>query len=97
MIIKNKMANGGEKLTVNCYAVVMPDEMKIQVFLDETISDWKKQLARYESEGFTVVHLIGEAKVNKKELTFTKKEVIEKLDPYFMRESIDVILRKLGF
>lgn len=97
MIKISKLENGGEKLSIECYAVVSRDKKAIQVFIDESIPDYKSQLDQYEKAGFTIVCLRGEAKVIEKKITFTKKAVIEKLDPYFMKESIEVIVRKLGF
>lgn len=95
MIKISKYEDGREKLSVECYAVVK--QRHIQVFLDSTIPGYMAQLKQYEDDGFTIVLLTGSAEVKKSKLTFTKKEVIEKLDPYFMKESIDVIVRKLGF
>jgi len=86
---------GREKISVECYAVIK--NKKIHVFLDETVPGCHAQLKQYENDGFTIVLLTGAAELKKPKLTFTKNEVIEKLDPYFMKESIDVIVRKLGF
>lgn len=97
MIKISKQENGQEKLSVECYAVVSRSKKEIQVFLDQTIPNWHGQLKHYEEAGFTIVHLTGATAIKAKEISFTKKAVIEKLDPYFMKESIDVIVRKLGF
>ena len=96
-MIKISKHENGEKLSVECYAVVSRGKREIQVFLDETVPGCHAQLKQYEEAGFTVVRLTGAAAIKPKEISFTKNAVIEKLDPYFMKESIDVIVRKLGF
>lgn len=96
-MIKISKHENGEKISVECYAVISNKKREIQVFLDETIPDCHSQLKHYEEAGFIVVRLTGAAALKPKEISFTKNAVIEKLDPYFMKESIDVIVRKLGF
>jgi hypothetical protein len=97
MIKISKHEDGHEKLSIECYAVVSRGKREILVFLDETVPGWAEQLKKHEAAGFTIVRLSGAALLKEKKISFTKNAVIEKLDPYFMRESIDVIVRKLGF
>ena len=95
-MITTKKHENGEKILVSCWAILDKNK-KILVFLDESVLGYKEQLKEYNRKGFLTVCLSGETFYRKEEITFTKESVIEKLDPYFMKESIDVIVRKLGF
>lgn len=95
-MITTKKHGNGEKILVSCWAILDKNK-NLLVFLDESVPGYKEQLKKYDKNGYIIVSLQGETFYQKEEITFTKDSVIEKLDPYFMKESIDVIVRKLGF
>lgn len=91
------MMDGNLKLTVYSIAIVSPDLKNILCFLDETIPDYKQQIAKYKMKGFGVVHLNGDTVIKNKNISLNEADVRDKLGPFFEDQAIDVIVRKLGF
>jgi hypothetical protein len=93
---KQKFNENLDKFEVHAWAV-MTSEKKIVAFVSGFDSQAVAECNAYKEKGFYVVRLLGELSIPEEFISLKKSEIVNVLDGHLNRDSVNSILKKLGY